>query len=170
MKPDELRQNSSSRERGGESRLIGACTLFHPSPFHACHNLIHSFVNKSSVFHNLQGLNVFSGNASEGTLNRLHHHFRLNQSFRHQEKMPGGTNVTRTSVPPGIFPPGHLSYPGIFPPGQIHPDNLAPGQTVPGLPSVHHGWMMDGQLNCFSVPPPPCIILNILIVYIIFSS
>ena len=137
MKPDELRQNSSSRERGGESRLIGECTLFHPSPFHACHNLIHSFVNKSSVFHNLQGLNVFSGNASEGTLNRLHHHFRLNQSFRHQEKMPGGTNVTRASVPPGIFPPGHLSYPGIFPPGHMAPGQLCTRANGTGLMSEH---------------------------------
>ena len=51
--------------------------------------------------------------------------------------MPGGTNVTRTSVPPGIFPPGHLSYPGIFPPGHMAPGQLCTRANGTGLMSEH---------------------------------
>ena len=134
MKPDELRQNSSPGERGGESRLIGECTLFHPSPVHACHNLIPSFVNKTSVFHNLQGLNVFFRKHNRGE-SKNKHYFRLRQSFCTisdiKERCPGGQMSPghlspRASFHPGICLTRAFFHPGIWPPG-----NSVPGQTAP---------------------------------------
>ena len=140
----------------GESSLI-EFQLFHWSPFHACHNLIHSLVlikaqsftiYKVCMFFlehgftiNVLGWRSYPGITTEGTF-KTEYISSWHMTFKVKTKVFPLFQTSKKDARGDKISPGHLSprasfHPGIcltrasFHPGKWPPGNFVPGQNAP---------------------------------------